>query len=205
MKKSIKAVSTSTYIHFPKWLDEPAEYKEFVVLDDQVSVQDVDSFIIGLFYFNNWFNLGDAQESFQFLLQKMEEGIILGGGLLFSDGTQNIPPSCCCGLEDWREQVDGCLNNRSPWLGHQPSPSIQFTEEKIYVWPNDYTGEYDKNVHVEKMTPIEYEPNTFRQMILNIEKDIVSFVKGPLTSRIHSLCRADAGKIIDSISSWLSI
>jgi hypothetical protein len=61
------------------------------------------------------------------------ESLILPGGLQTCYGKQEIDPGCCCGLEAWRdwEQV---LKGGSPWLGHDPAPWVELSDNVVRVW-----------------------------------------------------------------------
>jgi hypothetical protein len=67
-------------------------------------------------------------------------GLIAPGGLRARDTAKDleITPSCCCGLEawrEWREVVDG----GAVWLGHDPTPWIEQLGPTIRIWPDDST------------------------------------------------------------------
>jgi len=63
------------------------------------------------------------------------EALILPGGIQAKKGAaQVISPSCCCGLESWRDWWDFLKTGQSPWLGHDPSPWIEIADGVIRVW-----------------------------------------------------------------------
>lgn len=62
------------------------------------------------------------------------EGLILSGGLMVQSGDRTIAPSCCCGLENWREWFDVRPGGSSPWLGHDPSPFVEMCEDCAVIW-----------------------------------------------------------------------
>jgi hypothetical protein len=64
-----------------------------------------------------------------------EECLILCGGLLVEDTETGvcIPPSCCCGLEDWRDWVS-VLDGGKPWLGHSPAPWVEHFDDVVRIW-----------------------------------------------------------------------
>lgn len=53
------------------------------------------------------------------------ESLVLPGGIQVIDAQKTISPSCCCGLETWREWLDFLKTGKSPWLGHDPSPFVE--------------------------------------------------------------------------------
>lgn len=63
------------------------------------------------------------------------------GGLLARDTETgvSIPPSCCCGLEDWREWVS-VPRGGQPWLGHSPTPWIEHLDGAVRIWPDGGMG-----------------------------------------------------------------
>jgi len=63
------------------------------------------------------------------------ERLILPGGLQASLGSDEINPSCCCGLECWREW-ERVLAGGSPWLGHDPAPWVESSGNLVRVWSN---------------------------------------------------------------------
>ncbi|MEU8007905.1 hypothetical protein AB0B66_42680 [Catellatospora sp. NPDC049111] len=66
-----------------------------------------------------------------------EELIIISGGVLIHDpkSGMTIAPSCCCGLEDWREWQQAPAGV-APWMGHSPDPEMEFHETHLRVWQN---------------------------------------------------------------------
>src|SRR5687767_16032988 len=71
-----------------------------------------------------------------------KERMIAPGGLLARDTETGvvIPPSCCCGLEEWREWVSVPSGGR-PWLGHSPAPWIEQLDGTVRIWPDGGLGE----------------------------------------------------------------
>lgn len=61
------------------------------------------------------------------------EHLILPGGLVVAHGDLVIEPSCCCGLEDWRDW-EQALTGQSPWLGHDPAPWVEVSGSTVCVW-----------------------------------------------------------------------
>jgi hypothetical protein len=54
------------------------------------------------------------------------KSLVLPGGIqVVCTGQDTISPSCCCGLETWREWIDFLKTGQSPWLGHDPSPWVE--------------------------------------------------------------------------------
>ncbi|MCA8900914.1 MAG: hypothetical protein KDA53_06645 [Hyphomonas sp.] len=58
---------------------------------------------------------------------------VLSGGLTAQKGAFKIEPSCCCGLEGWREWYWLLDGHGSPWLGHDPSPWVEAHDGQIVL------------------------------------------------------------------------
>jgi hypothetical protein len=101
--------------------------------------------------------------------------LVLPGGIRAIDEKSHvvINPSCCCGLETWREWLNFAKGGNSPWLGHDPSPWIQRKEENYYIW----------SMHGLKETPtIEDCPHItcsfdeFNSELLQVSLDLTGFL-----------------------------
>jgi hypothetical protein len=67
-----------------------------------------------------------------------EEGwLIASGGLRATDHRFELLPSCCCGLEGWREWYRVKPGGSSPWLGHDPNPWVDCRGEAAVLWTDD--------------------------------------------------------------------
>ncbi|MFE5142946.1 hypothetical protein ACFRDV_35740 [Streptomyces fagopyri] len=77
----------------------------------------------------------DAGEAIRHLLKV--DKVIARGGLRVHDTRTNVTvrPGCCCGLEDWREWLD-VANGETLWLGHDPSPRLEYGGETVQLWPD---------------------------------------------------------------------
>ena len=54
------------------------------------------------------------------------DGFVVGGGLEVCRTTDVVlTPSCCCGLETWREWIAFAEGGPAPWSGHDPDPYIE--------------------------------------------------------------------------------
>ncbi len=58
----------------------------------------------------------------------------LAGGFAATLGNVTIFPSCCCGLEAWREWTRVTVTGDSPWLGHDPAPWVDVSEDGVTIW-----------------------------------------------------------------------
>ena len=66
---------------------------------------------------------------------------ILPGGLRAVSGETVIAPSCCCGLETWREWIGLLKGGGSPWLGHDPAPWVEKQKDSFIVHSDGGLGE----------------------------------------------------------------
>jgi len=62
---------------------------------------------------------------------------VVGGGLLLRTGDFMVAPSCCCGLEGWREWYAVKKGGQSPWLGHDPMPWIDCSGDLAVAWEDE--------------------------------------------------------------------
>ncbi|SMC58575.1 hypothetical protein SAMN05660733_00596 [Lentzea albidocapillata] len=67
-----------------------------------------------------------------------EEVIIMAGGLEVHDTETGVRvgPGCCAGLESWRDWAR-LLDEEVPWLGHSPSPGVEFAAGGVRVRPDE--------------------------------------------------------------------
>lgn len=68
--------------------------------------------------------------------------LIAAGGLLARDTQTGVAilPSCCCGLESWREWTAVPRGGQS-WLGHSPAPWVEHLDNAVRIWPDGGLGE----------------------------------------------------------------
>ncbi|WP_157544907.1 hypothetical protein [Microtetraspora fusca] len=78
-----------------------------------------------------------------------------------------ISPSCCSGLEDWREW--GALpQGYWPFLGHDPSPWIEILSDRFRVWPDDGRSAGDLFIDI----PARELPGLLR----GVQRDLLGFL-----------------------------
>lgn len=64
------------------------------------------------------------------------ELLVLPGGLLVRAEGLDIWPGCCCGLEGWRDWMGLAPGGTSPWMGHDPTPSVECKADGAIIWPD---------------------------------------------------------------------
>jgi hypothetical protein len=114
--------------------------------------------------------LGDRQTILNQLIAA--ENLILPGGIQAVLGDQIIAPSCCCGLETWREWQVFLAEGETPWLGHDPSPWLEVVAgDRIRIWSDGGLGESVKNAF-----HIEVERSVFRSALQGVESELQAFL-----------------------------
>lgn len=116
------------------------------------------------------------------------ESVIAPGGLRLRDTASGVTvaPGCCCGLEDWREWLD-LLDGSGPWLGHDPSPGVEFSDSLVRLWPDAE--------RVAPGPPIELPSADLPALLASVRADLTAFldlveqwttpwVPAPLTARL---------------------
>ena len=123
--------------------------KSFVVLDGSASENDV-ALLIGSLLALNELNLDGK---FIDALHKEDE-LALVGGLSFEKENTIIGPSCCADLQDWKEIVEGVHSKKTSWMGHDPDPWFEFSDNDITLWSDEADS---KNLSCIKFSQSEFE------------------------------------------------
>lgn len=104
------------------------------------------------------------------------ESLILPGGIQVIDELQNIiSPSCCCGLETWREWVDFLKTGETPWLGHDPSPFVENRDDVVRIW-SDGGIDYSAGQFVNNAFYIDVSRDRFAKALILVEQDLQAFL-----------------------------
>jgi hypothetical protein len=201
-KNGVKAIVQEPYYDCPKWITK-VEYKEYIELNRNTSKHDVDLFIVELLGYNGIDIKREPKETFEELCN--EESVVIAGGILFFDENNKIFPSCCCGLESWREIFDGVIQENSPWMGHTPYPTFEFRDNKVRIWSDDYLGFYEENTPKDEMYFIEYERNDLIAKMRNIEIDLKEFASIPFYNRLSEMDTEIAKKVVDKFLVWFDV
>ena len=128
---------------------------------------------IGLFFAQLVrYNRIDFSESQEAILKEIlaADGLALAGGIQAIFEEQVISPSCCCGLEGWREWQDFLKTNKTPWLGHDPSPWIEQVDDVIRIWSDGGLGDSMKDAF-----KIEVNRPAFERELQAVERDLLGF------------------------------
>lgn len=98
------------------------------------------------------------------------ESLVLPGGIEVISEEKPIPPSCCCGLETWREWIMFLETGNSPWLGHDPSPWIESQGDTIRIWSDDGIEPASDAFYIDVPRP------DFKRALMLVERDLQSFL-----------------------------
>ncbi len=128
---------------------------------------------IGLFFAQlARYNQIDLSGSRETILQEIlaADGLILAGGIQAVFEDRVISPSCCCGLEGWREWQNFLTTGETPWLGHDPSPWLEQVDDVIRIWSDGGLGDSIKNAF-----EIEVDRPAFERALHSVERDLWGF------------------------------
>ncbi len=127
-------IQTPWFRGTPPWPWPIADRKpfSFVRLSGQSTEAEVGSFIAQLVSYNRV----EAESTLAGLVAGVvaAESLVLPGGVQASAGEYEIGPSCCCGLEQWRDWLECLESGDSPWMGHDPSPWVEWADGIVRVW-----------------------------------------------------------------------
>jgi hypothetical protein len=97
---------------------------------------------------------------------------VVPGGIAACDELQEVVPSCCCGLESWRDWVQVVTGGTGPWLGHDPSPWVEVREDAVLVWPDGGLGEANEDLH-----PVRFSKPEFEAALVDVDDDLRGFLR----------------------------
>lgn len=92
------------------------------------------------------------------------------GGFAAVDQERFIGPSCCCGLETWKEWLDVLTTRRSPWMGHNPAPFVEIREDRVNIWADGGLGGNSAGG-----SPIAFSALEFETAVRQAAKDLSEF------------------------------
>jgi hypothetical protein len=95
----------------------------------------------------------------------------LRGGFAVVDQGRTISPSCCCGLETWRDWTRVLSGGGSPWTGHHPSPLVEVLEGNVQLWSDGATGRKPP-----AESPIVFTSEQFEKAVRRAATDLEGFV-----------------------------
>ncbi|MFF2529162.1 hypothetical protein ACFVS2_09645 [Brevibacillus sp. NPDC058079] len=193
----VVAVIKEPYYQIPDWLNTDVAYTEYVKLTGQTTSDEVDLFIAMLLGYNNIDIKGTPHEVLKRLFDELD--VVIGGGIYLESNDRIIPPSCCSGLEAWRDVLDSVINRKSPWMGHNPTPRMEFADNIVRVWSDDSNEEdVDKN----ELYYIDFDYVEFIAKLEMIESDLMEFARVPLFNRFLEFDLELANDVVKRFESW---
>jgi hypothetical protein len=115
----------------------------WIRLSGEITYSEIGLVFVQLVQYNKLDLSGESQT---FLKQIVEaESLVLLGGIQAVWADKVIPPSCCCGLETWRDWQEFLKTGETSWLGHDPSPWLEIRGDLIRIWSDGGLGKSVKN------------------------------------------------------------
>lgn len=111
----------------------------FIELNDHSPDGDIAWIVALLASYNGILSSGSIEKATHAVMTA--DALVLPGGLMVRAENIEIPPSCCCGLEDWREWFSVEPGSISPWLGHDPSPWVECKPDLAVIWADSNLGD----------------------------------------------------------------
>lgn len=193
----IKLVFTDPYFQTAPWLNfKDFKRPEYIVLDGETGREMTALFFCALFDYNH-IEFGNSMEMDIDALLSEDCLILSGGTAFFIDAGRYILPSCCCGIECWKEIFQAVRDRESPWLGHDPTPIFSYEGENLYIWSDD-PGTNPDSFSI--LTSID----GFLQHEAQVQQDLDSFLAGPFRAFLseNAICRAD--EIVEKVRVMLA-
>lgn len=126
--------------------------------------------------------------------------VVAPGGLAAVGGDVFIPPSCCCGLESWREWLRFVDGGEQPWLGHDPSPWVETTGSGYVVWSDGGLGDAPSG----ELRSVEFTRHELQQAITEAAADLEGFLE-PLTSWAQKVAPHASSSLVERFCSWFEV
>ena len=116
----------------------------------------------------SWWGAESKASSAEALVKDFPRG--LPGGFAAVDQEQVIGPSCCCGLEGWKEWLDILTTGQSPWMGHDPAPFVEVQGEQVCVWADGGLGGKHRGG-----SPVVFSKREFEKAVHEAARDLSEF------------------------------
>lgn len=194
----VKAIIQNPYYKAPSWIDDKIDRREYVILSEESSENDVELFLIEILGYND---INIEQDINSVIKELMcEDEIAIAGGILFIGEDKEIFPSCCCGLESWNEILVAAIDKTSPWLGHDPNPCFEHTKNNIRIWSDDFNKRHSNEIYF-----IECDRDIMIEKLKLIENDLIKFSNGPLYKHFIKYAPTHADQIVQQFKKWFSL
>ncbi len=99
--------------------------------------------------------------------------LVVAGGLQARKGDLVIAPSCCCGLETWREWVALTSGENRLWMGHSPSPWVEQTAAGYRLWSDEFE---QGSVRPPDVYAIDFSQAELRRAVTTVQIDLLDFL-----------------------------
>lgn len=96
---------------------------------------------------------------------------VLPGGFAVVGSGRTISPSCCCGLETWRDWTRVLSGGGSPWTGHDPSPLVEVLDGNVNVWSDGALGSRPPSE-----SPMVFTSEQFEKAVQKAAADLEDFL-----------------------------
>ncbi len=171
MRGVIEAPDTEELKHSCPWPVADAKPFSWIRLWGDMTELEVGLVVVQLAAYNQ---IAIANEPHWILSQILNaETLVLPGGIeVVSHQGENIPPSCCCGLEGWREWETFLETGDSPWLGHDPSPWLERRDNSVRIWSDGGL----EQIPARKAFSYDVATTAFKQDLRFVEKDLRGFI-----------------------------
>ena len=171
-KPKLEAVVESPERRISTWVPLPdlPGYPEMIRLSSSSSEAEVAAVVAQLTVY------GGTDKTPLTMEQLVNEPVrILPGGLQAVSGETVIAPSCCCGLETWREWIDLLKGGGSPWLGHDPAPWVEKLKGSFVVHSDGGLGE-DGGPVTGVVTQISFSRSELEAAVELVQTDLAGFL-----------------------------
>jgi uncharacterized protein (TIGR02996 family) len=183
-------VEAPWYEGVPSWPWPVADCKPYslIRLSDEITEPEVGSVMAQLVSYNQM----EAEPTVEALLSGAiaAESLLLPGGVQASDGERQINPGCCCGLEGWREWLDCLRTGQSPWMGHDPTPRIEWADEVVRVWSDGGLGPATDSFAIElDRSQLAFELGEVERELREFLQHVATWARAVGFSQPSALCR----------------
>lgn len=141
---------------------------QFVRLWGEMSEAEISLFLMQLADYNQISLNSDLLIIIELILAA--KSLVLPGGIAAISSDKKITPSCCNGLETWREWADFLKTQQSPWWGHDPSPWVEWRDNTVRLWSDGGI------VEVRKAFYLEMSRSQFKSAIASVQADLQAFL-----------------------------
>jgi hypothetical protein len=140
MSSLLSLVVEMQHLPQPFWVSlPPAPWPDFVELSGDSTDEEVALVLFELAKYNQ----GNRPTALSPEDLAGADNLVLPGGVQVSSERITIRPSCCSGLECWVEWLYLLEDGTPPWMGHDPTPTVDPIEGGgCRIWPDEVrTGE----------------------------------------------------------------